>query len=101
MIEVSDEEIERKIEELIELVEGEYSDTPLPERMAVLVDTIISKHRVTWYAAYLSLSRVIAKYGYEASVQCGEIEDEKTAEKFHQDGQVVLGYNQNEGDRGE
>ena len=98
---LSDEVIEQKIEEIIQLVEEKYGDEPLPRRMAVLVDTIISKHGVTWYAAYLSLSHVIAKYGYEASVQCGEIDDEETADKFHQDGQVVLGYNQQDGDADE
>lgn len=95
---LSDEVIEQKIEDIIELVEEEYGDEPLPRRMAVLIDTVIAKHGVTWYTAYLSLSRVIAKYGYEASVQCGEIDDEETADKFHQDGQVVLGYNQQDGD---
>lgn len=95
-----DELIDEKVNELIELVEERYSDEPVTERMAVLVDVVIAKHRVTWFGAFTALSNVIRKYGYDASVQCGEIKDEETADLFHQDGQVVLGYNSSNSDEG-
>lgn len=97
-----DELIDEKINELIDLVEEHYGEKSVVERMSVLVDVVIAKHGVTWFGAFTALSRVLRHYGYQASVQCGEIEDEETADLFHQDGQVVLGYNssepQNEGD---
>ncbi len=71
-----DRRVRENIQELYALIEANVT-ADKEDILSAMVDTVVSMYADTWEEAYGALAQVIAKYGSDASMEVGEIEEGK------------------------
>lgn len=95
MTDLTEEDVEEAFNRFVETAEQYREQEGLElnpvQTAAALTDKVVSSLCRTWKESFHALALVQKHHGYEASVQCGEVDDPELRQKFLDEGQNIVG----------